>query len=117
MALHGFLPLPDTRAAEVTRLTGFAPRWVSPLPVPCWHALCWHGADFRRAGLVWDASGLHFAVLTFDDRLARHYNLGNADLATAGLEALGIMETRGIPRAFRRSVRVKRIPAERVTAG
>jgi len=115
--IHSPPPFIDPRIAEVEALTGFRPRWSSRLPVPCWHALCWHGDYFRRAGLVWDASGLHFAVLSFDDRLARRYNLGNADLAAAGLEALGIMETRGIPRAFRRSVRVKRIPAERVTAG
>ncbi|MBD9526211.1 hypothetical protein [Paracoccus sp. PAR01] len=107
-------PLADPRCATVRDLTGHPVRWYSVLPT--FHALQWLDHEAARAGLVWTAhpGPFAFAALRFDPGLVRRFAITPPDLAAAALERLGLIQTRELPRPFRRNLRVRPIPADRV---
>ncbi|MFG6080744.1 hypothetical protein ACEUZ9_001351 [Paracoccus litorisediminis] len=113
--IHAAISQSDPFARQIEEQTGYPPRFIGMLPIA--HAIQIGEADRGMAGLVMrtPAQELAFVRVTYSERLYLRFDLFPADLAACGMEKLGLLNTKEIPRAFRRSVR--RIPAARVTAG
>ncbi|MFG6082052.1 hypothetical protein ACEUZ9_002693 [Paracoccus litorisediminis] len=96
----------DPFAAAVERATGHPTRYVGHLPVA--HALQWGEADCGIAGLVHsvEPGQLIFHRVTFSETLRHRLDITAQDLAACCLAQLGLMDVGGIPRPFRRSVRL-----------
>ncbi|MBD9527840.1 hypothetical protein [Paracoccus sp. PAR01] len=110
--IHTAVPqIIDPFAAAVERTTGQPIRHVGHLP--CAHVLQWGEADCGIAGLVHsvEPGQLIFHRVTFSETLRHRLDITAQDLAACCLAQLGLMDVGGIPRPFRRSVRLRLIPA------